>query len=51
MRDVARHVVRTHYAPFSSSPHTVRTGEVAATEYVGQPFFDWIDATPGLAEL
>lgn len=51
MRDVARYLMQTHYAPFSSLLHTVRTGEVAATEYLGQPFFDWINATPALAEL
>lgn len=51
MRDVARYLVHTHYAPFSMLLHTVRTGEPAATEYLGRPFFDWIDATPGLAEL
>jgi hypothetical protein len=51
MRGLARYLMQTHYAPFSSLLHTVRTGEVAATEYLGQPFFDWVDATPGLAEL
>jgi O-methyltransferase len=51
MRDVARYLMRTHYASFSSLLHTVRTGEVAATEHLGTPFFDWIDATSGLAEL
>jgi hypothetical protein len=51
MRELARYLMRTHYAPFSSLLHTVRTGDVAATEYLGQPFFDWINATPALAEL
>jgi O-methyltransferase/methyltransferase family protein len=51
MHGVARYLMRTHYAPFSDLLHTVRTGEVAATKYLGQPFFDWINATPGLAEL
>jgi hypothetical protein len=51
MRDVARYLMQTHYAPFSQLIHTVRTGNVAATEYLGQPFFDWINATPELVEL
>ncbi|GFG63914.1 hydroxyneurosporene-O-methyltransferase [Mycobacterium kubicae] len=51
MRDVARYLMRTDYAPFSRLLHTVRTGDAAATEYLGQPFFDWINATEGLAEL
>jgi hypothetical protein len=51
MRDMARYLMRTHYAPFSELLHTVRTGDVAATVSLGQPFFDWIDATPGMAEL
>lgn len=51
MRDIARYLVRTHYAPFSRLLHTVRTGGVAASEYLGQPFFDWVNTTPGLAEL
>ena len=44
-------IMQTHYAPFGRLLHTVRTGEVAATAHLGQPFFDWINATPGLAEL
>jgi hypothetical protein len=51
MRGVARYLMQTHYAPFGRLLHTVRTGEVAATAYLGQPFFDWINATPGLADL
>ncbi len=51
MRNVARYLAQTHYAPFSSLLHTVRTGEAGATGYLGRPFFDGIDDTPGLAEL
>lgn len=51
MRAVARYLMQTHYAPFTKLVHTVRTGEVAATEYLGVPFFDWINASSERAEL
>jgi hypothetical protein len=51
MRAVARYLMQTHYAPFSELLHTVRTGDVAASRYFGEPFFDWITARPELAEL
>lgn len=51
LRDVARYFSATHYAPFGHLLHTVRTGEPAATSFLGRPFFDWIDENPRLAEL
>ncbi|WP_446039678.1 methyltransferase [Streptomyces sp. SID1121] len=51
LRDVARYFRRTHYAPFGELLDTVRTGEPAATLFLGKPFFDWIDENPELAEL
>ncbi|MFJ1596206.1 methyltransferase [Streptomyces sp. NPDC088261] len=51
LRDVARYFRRTHYAPFGDLLDTVRTGEPAATLFLGKPFFDWIDENPELAAL
>lgn len=51
LRDVARYFRRTHYAPFGSLLETVRTGEPAATIFLGKPFFDWIGENPDLAAL
>ncbi len=43
--------METHYLPFSTLLHTVRTGEVGTTRYLGKPFFDWITDDPERAEL
>lgn len=43
--------METHYLPFSTLLHTVRTGEVGTTKYLGKPFFDWITDDPQRAEL
>jgi DNA-binding Lrp family transcriptional regulator len=43
--------METHYLPFSTLLHTVRTGEVGTTRYLGKPFFDWIADDPDRAEL
>ncbi len=51
VRDIALYWMETHYHPFGELLHTVRTGETAAQRYLGQHFFDWIVATPGMAEL
>jgi predicted O-methyltransferase YrrM len=51
LRNVARYFHQTHYAPFGSLLDTVRTGEPAATVFLGKPFFDWINESPALAEL
>lgn len=51
VRAVALYYMETHYLPFSELLHTVRTGEPAAQRYFGQPFFDWVVDTPGMAEL
>ncbi|MFI5717940.1 methyltransferase [Nocardia sp. NPDC051750] len=51
LRDIAMYWMETHYLPFSELLHTARTGETAAHQYLGQPFFDWVVATPGMPEL
>jgi O-methyltransferase domain/Dimerisation domain len=51
LRDVARYFRQTHYAPFGSLLETIRTGEPAATAFLGKPFFDWIGENPDLAAL
>ncbi|WP_431775179.1 methyltransferase [Streptomyces cucumeris] len=38
--------METHYVPFSDLLHTLRTGEPAATDYLGKPFFDWVNENP-----
>ncbi|WP_432584757.1 hypothetical protein ABVG11_01390 [Streptomyces sp. HD1123-B1] len=38
--------METHYVPFSDLLHTHRTGEPAATDYLGKPFFDWVNENP-----
>jgi hypothetical protein len=43
--------METHYLPFSTLLHTVRTGEVGTTRYLGKPFFEWIADDPDRAEL
>jgi hypothetical protein len=51
MRGIARYLLQTHYAPFGNLLHTVRTGETAATDLLGRPFFEWINDSPQLAEV
>lgn len=51
LRAVARYFRQTHYAPFSELLDTVRTGEPAATTFLGKPFFDWIEENQDLATL
>ncbi len=46
MRDLALMWMETHYAPFASLLATVRSGECAATQHYGQPFFSWLAAQP-----
>jgi hypothetical protein len=49
--DVARFWMETSYLPFSELTHTVRTGEAAATRYLGQPYVDWVTSDPDRAAL
>jgi hypothetical protein len=51
LRKVAGYFRRTHYAPFGSLLQAVRTGQPAATLFLGRPFFEWINENPELAEL
>jgi len=51
VRDVALFWMETHYAPFGELLHTAMTGENAATQHYGKPFFDWISGFPELVEL
>lgn len=51
MHGLIRFWMETHYLPFSTLLHTVRTGEVGTTRYLGRPFFDWIAEDPDRAEL
>jgi hypothetical protein len=51
MRGIARYLMQTHYAPFGNLLHTARTGETAATDFLGRPFFEWINDSPRLAEV
>ncbi len=46
MRDLALMWMETHYAPFAGLLDTVRTGECAATQHYGQPFFSWLADQP-----
>ncbi len=46
MRDLALMWMETHYAPFGGLIGTVRSGECAATEFYGQPFFSWLADQP-----
>ena len=43
--------METHYVPFANLLHTVRTGEIGATKYLGKPFFEWVNESPRLAAL
>ena len=51
VRDLARYFMETHYAPFANLLHTVRTGEIGATKYLGKPFFEWVNESLRLAAL
>ena len=51
VRKVACYFRRTHYAAFGSLLEAVRTGQPAATLFLGRPFFEWINDDPELAEL
>jgi DNA-binding Lrp family transcriptional regulator len=51
MHAFIRFWMETHYLPFSTLLHTVRTGEVGTTRYLGKPFFEWITDDPDRAEL
>lgn len=46
VRDLALTWMETHYAPFSRLVDTVRTGEPAADQHYGRPFFDWLAQDP-----
>ena len=46
MRDLALMWMETHYEPFARLLGTLRTGESAATEHYGQPFFSWLADQP-----
>ena len=46
MRDLALMWMETHYAPFAGLIGTVRSGECAATQFYGQPFFSWLADQP-----
>lgn len=51
IRHTARYWMETHYVPFNDLLYTARTGNSAAEHHLGQPFFDWIAASPHLSEL
>ncbi len=51
LRDIALYWMKTHYLPFGELLNTARTGTPASQLYLGQPFFDWVVAAPGMAEL
>lgn len=51
LRTAAKYFHRTHYAPFGNLLQTVRTGEPAATSFLGKPFFEWVNDHPDLADL
>jgi hypothetical protein len=46
MRDLAIMWMETHYQPFAGLVNTVRSGQCAATEHYGQPFFNWLATEP-----
>jgi hypothetical protein len=46
MRDLAIMWMETHYAPFADLLHTIRTGQPAAEQLYGQPFFSWLSHHP-----
>jgi hypothetical protein len=51
VRDIARYMMETHYAPFGELLHTLQTNEPAATHLYGKHFFDWIADQPELVAL
>jgi hypothetical protein len=51
VRGTARYLMQTHYAPFGNLLHSIRTGETAATDFLGKPFFDWINDSSQRAEV
>src|ERR1700733_14889415 len=51
VRKLACYFRRTHYAAFGSLLEAVRTGQPAATLFLGRPFFEWINENPELAAL
>ncbi|MFC0112388.1 methyltransferase [Kibdelosporangium aridum] len=51
VRGLARYWMETHYQPFSDLVHTARTGETAATHYLGKPMFDWVNESARLTQL
>jgi hypothetical protein len=46
MRDLAIMWMETHYAPFAELLHTIRTGQPAAEQLYGEPFFAWLSHRP-----
>jgi hypothetical protein len=50
-RGIIRYWMATHYAPYADLMYTIRTGEPAATHYLGKPFFDWVSERPEMVEL
>ncbi len=51
MRDIARYLMRTNYAPFGDLLYTARTGEIAATRHYGEPFLQWIAGHPDMVAI
>jgi SAM-dependent methyltransferase len=51
VRSMARYWMETHYAPFGKLLHTVRTGEIGASAYLGKSFFAWVNESSGRADL
>ncbi|QIP70146.1 sigma-70 family RNA polymerase sigma factor [Streptomyces sp. VN1] len=43
--------METHYLPFSELLHSVTTGKPGADKYLGEPFFDYLNADPGRSAL
>lgn len=51
MYNVICYWMETHYSSFSELLTTARTGQPGADVHLGEPFFDWITADSGRAEL
>jgi hypothetical protein len=51
LRGTARYLMQTHYEPFSNFLHAARTGQTAATGFLGRPFFEWINESRQRAEV
>ncbi|NYJ76501.1 methyltransferase [Allobranchiibius huperziae] len=49
--EIACFWMETSYLPFSELTHTLRTGETAATRYLGEPYVDWVTSDPERAGL